>query len=139
MFLAIYKAYEYGLIFSIGAFISFIFIDIRKFSHIFCKNICVKIVQNRESQKIDEFNFSENLICERDGIFLYISHVKTTGHRGVRRDFSSTFSPNDKMGKLPLNFSCVNYVKFSWGICTVLKHSSSRILKSYIFSALFSC
>ena len=73
----------------------------------------MKIVQNRESQKIVEFNFSENLICERDGIFLYISCVKTIGHRGVSRDFSLTFSPNDKMGKLPLNCSRVNFVNFS--------------------------
>ena len=85
-------------------------------------------MQNRESQKIVEFNFSENLICERDGIFLYISHIKSTGHREVSRDISSTFSPNDKMGKLPLNFSYVNFVQFSWafvlGKCGVLKHSS---------------
>ena len=103
----------------------------------------MKIVQNRESQKIVEFNFSENLICERDGIFLYISCVKTIGHRGVSRDFSSTFSPNGGMGKMPLNISCVNFVKFSWafvlGNCAVLKHSSSRILKSHAFWIKFSC
>ena len=89
-------------------------------------------MQNRESQKIVEFNFSENVICERDGIFLYISHIKTTGHWEVNRHFSSSLSPHDKMCKLPLNFSCVNFIKFSWAFvlrkCAVLKHASSRIL-----------
>ena len=51
----------------------------------------MKIVQNRGSQKIVEFNFSENLICEKDGIFLYISCGKTIGHRGVSRDFFIDF------------------------------------------------
>ena len=100
-------------------------------------------MQNRGSQKIVEFNFSENLICERGGIFLYISCVKTIGHRGVSRDFSSTFSPNDGMAKLPLNISCVNFVEFSWafvlGNGAVLKHSSSRILKSHTISAKCFC